>query len=524
MKLRLAAGTAVATGILGLAAFASDGIGSLSLVATTGNPTLGATVKLALSGPPGAMYTFSIGLPGGGNVPLVGPVDILLPYFLTMANGALPGSGDLIFVQPVPVAPTLMGMEFVYQAAAVDGSSPTGFGVSNPVRVEIAPPSSFAFAEVPTAMPILPVANGMEPVVGDVDGDGDLDAYVPTMSANLLNFASQNLLLLNGGSGNFSDASATHLPPVLESSASAVLADFDGDFDLDLAVGNGIDSFSAQLPTASHLYSNDGTGHFTLEGDFPGGPDYVSSLAAGDVDGDGDIDLVMGRNGNGAGAPERLLVNDGAGNFSDGTNGPGTGIPAFTDATSRVILADVDKDGDPDLVVGNYGTSGSRVHKNNGAGMFTALSGAFPSSNSTWLTDLAVADLNGDGDLDAVGVALPSGSGTSFVRVFSNNGSGVYSYQTSGVTGMPAISDLVDAGLGDLDGDGDVDVVAAGLSGGPDWLLLNGGTGLFTVQAAQIAAPAWTRNPIPFDADGDNLLDLLYSANAPNGTARLLLR
>ena len=120
------------------------------------------------------MYTFSIGLPGGGNVPLVGPVDIALPYFLTMANGALPGSGDLIFVQPVPVTPALMGMEFVYQAAAVDGSSPTGFGVSNPVRVEIAPPSSFAFAEVPTAMPILPVANGMEPVVGDVaNGDGD---------------------------------------------------------------------------------------------------------------------------------------------------------------------------------------------------------------------------------------------------------------------------------------------------------------------------------------------------------------
>ncbi|MGH7149197.1 MAG: FG-GAP repeat domain-containing protein [Planctomycetota bacterium] len=524
MKMRLAAGAAVATVALGLAAFASDGIGNLSLVSTTGNPTLGATAKLALSGPSGAIYTLSMGLPGGGNIPLVGPVDIALPYFVTMANGALPGSGDLIFIQPVPVAPALVGLEVVYQAAAVDGSSPTGIGISNPVRIEIAPTSTFAFAEVPTAMPILPVANGLEPVVGDVDGDGDIDAYVPTMSANLMNLAAVNVLLLNGGAGTFSDASATQLPAVLESSVCAVLADLDGDFDLDLAVGNGIDSIVLQLPTVSHLYSNDGTGHFTLAADFPGGADYVSSLAAGDADGDGDIDLVMGRNGNGAGAPERLLLNDGAGNFTDGTSGPGTGIPAFTDATSRVILADVDKDGDPDLVVGNYGTSGARLHRNNGAGLFTTLAGAFPSSNSAWLSDLAVADLNGDGDVDAVGIALPSGSGTSFVRVYANNGSGVYSYLSNGVTGMPATPDLVDVGLGDLDGDGDVDVVAAGLSSGADWLLLNNGTGNFTVSTAQVAAPAWTRNPIPLDADGDNLLDLLYSANAPNGTARLLLR
>ncbi|HET6202399.1 MAG TPA: VCBS repeat-containing protein [Planctomycetota bacterium] len=525
MNLRYAGRAALASGILAAGALGSDGIGNLSLLSDTGNPTLGAPIRLALSGPGGAIYSLSMGLPGGAILPGVGPVDVDLAFFAVVANGPLPSNGDLTFLYFVPLQPLLVGQEFVFQAAAVDPSSPSGVGVSNPVRVEIAPVATAPFAENPDLLAWVPFFNGMGPAVGDVDGDGDLDVYLPTLGASLMDASAQNVLLLNGGSGVFEDATSTNLPSLLEPSYCAVLADLDGDFDLDVAVGNGIDSFLSQQPTPSRYYLNDGTGHFSLAGLLPGGPDLVSSIAAGDVDGDGDVDLVLGRNGNGLGAPERLLVNDGTGMFADGTSGPGTSLPAVTDATTRVVLADVDKDGDPDIVSANWDASGARVYKNAGAGSFTLLSGAFSSAASTWWTDMALADLNGDGDLDAAGITRLPGTGADrYVRVFSNNGAGSFSYVTNGVTGVPVTEDLIDVALGDFDGDGDADVVAATLSTGTDWLLQNDGTGHFAPSPGGIAAPAYTRHPVPFDADGDNLLDLIYSANAPNGAVRLLVR
>ena len=87
--------------------------------------------------------------------------------------------------------------------------------------------------------------------------------------------------------------------------------------------------------------------------------DFTESLVLGDVDGDGDLDLVLGNRVR----QSKLYLNDGQGTFTDVT---AARMPKDKDATSQIAMADVDLDGDPDLVVGILGgvCGGSRLYRN----------------------------------------------------------------------------------------------------------------------------------------------------------------
>ena len=207
--------------------------------------------------------------------------------------------------------------------------------------------------------------------LGDVDGDGDLDAFVG-------NWNSGNRVWLNNGTGVFSD-SGQSLGGSADSWAVA-LGDVDGDDDLDAFVGN--------WDEANKVWLNDGTGIFSDSGQSLGSS-HTYAVALGDLDGDGDLDAFVG---NTDGQANEVWLNDGMGVFSD------SGQTLGGTQTEAVALGDVDNDGDLDAFVGNWWGQANKVWLNDGMGVFNDSGQSLGSSDSY---AVALGDVDGDGDLDA---------------------------------------------------------------------------------------------------------------------------
>jgi FG-GAP-like repeat len=323
----------------------------------------------------------------------------------------------------------------------------------------------------------LPPPNNQNSTVadfGDVDGDGDLDALV----AGVLG----EDLLINDGAGAFTLANGQIPAPIVippqgkfDITAHVLLADVDGDGDLDALLSN--ENPFNPSPTGgdqNRLWINNGAGVFTDEtaARLPARNDQTGAIVAGDIDDDGDLDLVVLDRGQ-----DFVLINvDGLGHFVDQTT---SRFPATSDTSRGGGLADLDGDGDLDLLVGNSRGEAVAYYRNNGAGVFTAASfGHVPGANET-VAGIVLVDLDGDGDDD---VYLPNAgafqTGHGFVggpdRYFRNNGQGKFQERTSKHFGTPPSDPTTAAGFGDLDGDGDLDLITAASGvGGEERLFVN---------------------------------------------------
>jgi hypothetical protein len=265
--------------------------------------------------------------------------------------------------------------------------------------------------------------------LGDLDSDGDLDAFV----AN--SWGQANKIWLNDGGGNFSD-SGQSLGEA--NSWAAALGDVDGDGDLDAFIGN--------YQSANKVWLNEGTSLFTDSGQSLG--DSASqSVVLGDLDGDGDLDAFVAN----IYEPNKIWLNDGAGTFSD------SGQSLGSSGSIAVALGDVDSDGDLDAFVANSGDH--KVWLNDGMGAFSdsGQSLAGPGSRAA----VALGDVEGDGDLDAFVGNLDEPN-----QVWLNNGVGVFndSSQSLGSAGSYAVA------LGDVDGDGDLDAFIGNEGANKVWL------------------------------------------------------
>lgn len=175
--------------------------------------------------------------------------------------------------------------------------------------------------------------------------------------------------------------------------------DFDRDGDMDLIIGSGGNELS--MPRSNflvRLYINDGTGKLTPNpAASPPALGNFSTLKVADIDGDGDDDLFLGaRNvpGNYGLPPRSFLIRNDQGTWADITPPPLANIGMVTDAS----WADTDKDGDNDLVVVGDWMAVTIFQNDNGS---FANKNAIGNSNGWW-NRIQGADLDKDGDIDFV--------------------------------------------------------------------------------------------------------------------------
>jgi hypothetical protein len=188
----------------------------------------------------------------------------------------------------------------------------------------------------------------------DADLDGDQDLYI--VRAGNEEFAGSPLLadrlLINDGLGNFEKSPPGSIPLLAQNGSCVRPADFDGDGDTDLFLGTRSMPGAYGLPPEQFLLENDGSGRFMqVPGDRLGGlqkAGMVTDACWLDHDGDGDPDLVVV----GDWMNVSLFIND-QGNFTDATSA--AGLDGSSGWWNTVEVADLDRDGDPDLVCGNLG-------------------------------------------------------------------------------------------------------------------------------------------------------------------------
>jgi hypothetical protein len=301
-------------------------------------------------------------------------------------------------------------------------------------------------------------------------------------------------------------------PPVahgLPGNRTATPVDFDGDGDDDL------------YAAASAVVRNDGSGGFAAAPSAPLLPSFLPNGLALDFDGDGAVDFVAESAPSSvtAAAPRRYR-NRGDGTFEDlGLATPGgarfTSLDPYTLVGGPASLgpddafvADVDGDGDSDVVTKWYAAPGPRqkVWENDGAGLF-----APGPPIDQQLYPVGVADVDGDGAAELLAVAGSLGT----VALWALPYDGAGGFALPGAPGLaPIVGDALGdtrVGVGDLDGDGDVDLVVP-LATGP-LALRNVGDGSFreTAWFASAGAPPSRPNDRAFvaDCDRDGLVDVV---------------
>ena len=225
-----------------------------------------------------------------------------------------------------------------------------------------------------------------------------------------------------------------------ETSANVSIGDLNGDGFPDLVLAKG-----RHWPLIDRVLLNDGHGHFPIAHNLSNVADRSYSVTLADIDRDGDLDVVVG---NDAPDPKRVYANDGKANFHLVST---FGHPEWP--TRNATVADVNHDGLPDIIVANRtdDSKGSNyVCFNKGKGQFDADCLAFSHESATTITP---ADLNGDGFVDLV-VPHRDG-GQSYVYI--NDGKAGFSQK---VPFGPTDAAVRVAEVADLNGDGILDIVA----------------------------------------------------------------
>ena len=399
-----------------------------------------------------------------------------------------------------------------------------------------------------------------EVALSDFDFDGDLDAFATIRGDS--DQLTKIMVWRNNGDGTFA---APIEFPTGQGPAGIVIADFTGDGKPDVITAN---YGGSSISLLRHNGLNGQQAGFLPPVNF-NAINHAEKIAAGDVNGDGILDVVAGETvGIGPAATLAVMINTGNGNFA---------APVIYDAapggrfgSTAVALADLDNDGDLDLIGGGLYSTGSvdngavTIRRNNGSGTFGSAE-IILFTNPNFVPnpkEITTGNLNGDGFADIV-AAVPSGRAIEGFVVVNSNGSGGFNtpiyYEASQQTFDVAVVDLDKDGHGDvitvanssaavtvhknlgngsfpvltryevaslsdavesadIDNDGDIDIVVNGVvdivsNDGVVKILKNNGNGTFA--PAIDYTPTRTFGDMKLrDINGDGFLDLVLAPNA----------
>ncbi len=419
-----------------------------------------------------------------------GDIDLVVPNsFSSGTISTLLGNGDGTFDPPVSLSAqftTPLEVADVSSDGIPDLITTRQIGPNDRLSIRLGTGTGTFSSEV--TFPLAFIADNL--TAGDVNSDGDTDIVVgSTGSNNLIS------VYLGDGAGNFT---TTSMSPFFSGGAGVndlILADLDGDNQVDLVASH----FSEEVSV--HL--GDGTGGFGTPIVTFNGPNGVGDLGAGDFNGDGMADLV--------GAS---FTNDGITLFTglgDGNFDSELVSAASSDATFVVSVGDVNNDLQDDLISLNFADD-FVVHLGNGTDSFFGTARVFPSAPGT--VDVISADFTGDGAVDLMTANFSGG----VVSLLEGNGIGGFADPVDFGAGIVNPATLAS---GDFDSDGNVDVVVTDLTGNNVGLLLNPGDGSF---GSAVSFPAGTA---PFrvaagDLDNDGNLDVVTLSDQLNQIAVLL--
>jgi len=343
----------------------------------------------------------------------------------------------------------------------------------------------------------------------DIDNDDDQDVMLRGKDGLLV-----TKIYVNDGLGNFTEFFDSPYEP---ENFPFIFLDVDNDNDQDLFSL----SYSDTFINGSELLLNDGTGNFTEKSVNICDGVYQSSIDFSDIDGDQDLDVLITGSTYSNNSITELLINDGQGNFTRKNNHPFT-----TEAEDgSVTFEDVDNDNDEDVLitgskktVNTYTSPKSELYLNDGQGNFTkVLNTPFVKVSKG---SVAFGDLDGDGDSDVLITGLTA-SNTTTTKLYMNNGSGIFFAKT----GLPFI-DVMDGSVAfaDVDGDNDLDVLITGSifitnNGSSTKLYLNDGNANFTEDTNNDIVNVTLSSTAFVDVDNDNDLDLFISGVVSLGTS-----
>ncbi len=242
---------------------------------------------------------------------------------------------------------------------------------------------------------------------------------------------------------------------------------------------------------------------------FPG-PAAGGRMTFIDADGDGDLDILYQTGANGTAYQYAIANGDGTYTIVALGSSPFAGLTIADHNGANFHVGDIDGDGDFDLWVGQTTGAGTGSYFRNDGGTFSSQSSAtFPSPGAS--SRVVMADFDGDGDADMLYQTV--GNGTAFQYALSN-GDGTYTLQTQAASPFAAVTLLDNSGgthyAADFDGDGDIDVWAASASTTGEFYINNGNGTFSESDSSTFPAPAAaTRVAVgDFDSDGDD--DILY--------------